>query len=84
MLPAEEGAAFIYLMASQRGAVRSAGLESLNSSVIASWAPSAFREEVGGSIPCGGEPHRLCATLWLEAGMVQFVLSLPRFPGLHQ
>ena len=42
MLPAEEGAAFIYLMASQRDVVRLAGLESLNSSVIAS--PCLFRD----------------------------------------
>jgi hypothetical protein len=44
MLLAEEVAAFVYLMASQRGGERAAGLESLNSSVIASVASSAFRK----------------------------------------
>jgi hypothetical protein len=44
MLPTEEGTASTYLMASQCDAVRIAGLESLNSSVIASPTASASRK----------------------------------------
>lgn len=41
MLPTQEGAAFIYLTASQHCEVRSAGLEPVNSSVLPS--PRLFR-----------------------------------------
>ena len=44
MLPGEEVAAFVYLMASQRVEGRLVGLESVNASVLLALASSAFRK----------------------------------------